>query len=184
MVVIEMSKEILHAVISRNFEDLTKLHELPLELPLYLQDNLNHKIRPYQEQALQHFIYTQRSDAADIAYNHLLFHMATGSGKTLVLAASILYLFKEKGYQNFIFFADSDAIVKKTLDNLTNTVSPKYLFNPKAIFIEGQPIYIQTVDMFPLQPTPNTIYLKLTSIQKLHGDLMEPKENGLTFDYL
>lgn len=179
-----MSKEILHAVISRNFKDLTKLHELPLELPLYLQDNLNHKIRPYQEEALQHFIYTQRSDAADIAYNHLLFHMATGSGKTLVLAASILYLFKEKGYQNFIFFADSDAIVKKTRDNLTNTVSPKYLFDPKGIFIEGQPIYIQTVDMFPLQPTPNTIYLKLTSIQKLHGDLLEPKENGLTFDYL
>ncbi|WP_281998845.1 DEAD/DEAH box helicase family protein [Priestia flexa] len=179
-----MSKEILHATIERVFQDLTKLDEIPFEIPDYLQDNLNHEIRSYQEQALRQFIYTQRSDAANVSFNHLLFHMATGSGKTLVLAASMLYLFKEKGYKNFIFFADSDAIVKKTVDNLTNVVSPKYLFNPKGIVIEGESIQIQTVDVFPFDPAPNTIYLKVTSIQKLHGDLVEPKENGLTYDYL
>ena len=68
-------------------------------------------------------MYTQQSDVADVAFDHLLFHMATGSGKTLVLAATILYLFKEKGHQNFIFFVNSDAIIKKTFDNLTNMTS-------------------------------------------------------------
>lgn len=90
----KVSNEILHARIESRFNDI---FETPPEVPKYVYDNLNHKMRPYQEQALRHFIYTQRSDASDIAFNHLLFHMATGSGKTLVLAGTILYLFKEKG---------------------------------------------------------------------------------------
>ncbi|WP_418749797.1 DEAD/DEAH box helicase family protein [Enterococcus faecalis] len=69
-------------------------------------------------QALRQFIFTQERDISDMSYSHLLFHMATGSGKTVVLAAAILYLFKEKKQQNFIFFVNSDAIIKKTADNL------------------------------------------------------------------
>ncbi|MED4978016.1 DEAD/DEAH box helicase family protein [Heyndrickxia faecalis] len=179
-----MTQEILHKTIERHFGDLLRLHQIPFELPTYLQDNLNYEIRPYQEQAMRHFIYTQRSDAADVAFKHQLFHMATGSGKTLVLAACILYLYKEHGYQNFLFFADSDAIVKKTKDNLTNSASPKYLFNPQGIVMEGESVQIQTVDVFPYDPAPHTIYIKVTSIQKLHGDLTEPRENSVTYDYL
>ena len=88
--------------------------------------------------------------------------MATGSGKTLVLAATILYLFKEKRHRNFIFFVNSDAIIKKTFDNLTNTTSPKYLFNSEGIIIDGSSVTIQVVDVFPALPADNTIYLKLT----------------------
>lgn len=47
-------------------------------------------------------MYVEEQDE-DNLYNKLMFNMATGSGKTLVLAASILYVFKEKGYQNFVF---------------------------------------------------------------------------------
>ncbi|ARK25597.1 restriction endonuclease subunit R [Sporosarcina sp. P37] len=173
-----MSREILHAQIEDEF---SRIFVTPPDIPQYVPDNLNHELRLYQEQALRHFMFTQQSDAADIAFNHQLFHMATGSGKTLVLAASILYLYKEHGYRNFLFFADSDAIVKKTIDNLTNSASPKYLFNPLGIVIEGETVQIKTVDVFPHQPASNTIYLQVTSIQKLHGNLDEPKENGLTY---
>ena len=34
---------------------------------------------------------------------HLLFNMTTGSGKIFIMAANILFLYKE-GYRNFIFF--------------------------------------------------------------------------------
>ncbi|MCM3619827.1 DEAD/DEAH box helicase family protein [Sutcliffiella horikoshii] len=176
-----MSNEILHARIEKRFNDL---FENPPEIPDYLNDNLSHDLRPYQKEALRHFIYTQRSDAADLSFSHLLFHMATGSGKTLVLAANILYLFKEEGHKNFIFFVNSDAIIKKTFDNLTNMASSKYLFNPEGIFIDGNPIAIQVVDVFPALPADNTIYLKLTTIQKLHTDLTNPRENGLTYESL
>ncbi|MBD8025579.1 DEAD/DEAH box helicase family protein [Ureibacillus sp. Re31] len=176
-----MSNEILHSRIQDRFYDI---FENPPEVPDYIIDNLSHNLRPYQVQALRQFIYTQRSDTADIAFNHLLFHMATGSGKTLVLAGTILYLFYEKGHQNFIFFVNSDAIIKKTYDNLTNTGSTKYLFKNDGIVIDGEQITIQVVDVFPAIPADNTIYLKLTTIQKLHMDLTNPRENGLTYESL
>ena len=176
-----MSNEILHSRIEKRFNDI---FETPPEIPDYLHANLSHNLRPYQEEALRHFIYTQQSDSVDLSFNHLLFHMATGSGKTLVLAATILYLFKEKGNRNFIFFVNSDAIIKKTFDNLTNRVSPKYLFNSNGIVIDGSPVTIQVVDVFPALPADNTIYLKLTTIQKLHTDLTNPRENGLTYESL
>ena len=58
---------------------------------------------------------------------HLLFHMATGSGKTLIMAGAMLYLY-EQGYRNFLFFVDSTNIIEKTKDNFLNTASAKYLF--------------------------------------------------------
>src|SRR5699024_7914583 len=179
--VIRMSNEILHKKIEAQFNSL---FEEPPEVPAYVQDNLSHPLRAYQSQALKQLIYTQESDNADLSFNHLLFHMATGSGKTLVLAATILYLFKEHNQQNFIFFVNSDAIIKKTYDNLTNESSSKYLFRKEGIVIDGQRISIQVVDVFPAFPDANTIYLKLTTIQKLHIDLTEPKENALTYEAL
>ena len=50
---------------------------------------------------------------------HLLFNMATGSGKTLIMAGLILYLY-EKGYRNFLFFVNSTNIIEKTKDNFLN----------------------------------------------------------------
>ncbi|WP_350494633.1 DEAD/DEAH box helicase family protein [Peribacillus frigoritolerans] len=96
----------------------------------------------------------------------------------------MLYLFKEKGQQNFIFFVNSDAIIKKTYDNLTNVASPKFLFKSSEIEIDGEQVLLQIVDVFPITPSENTIYLKLTTIQKLHIDLTNPKENSLTYDSL
>lgn len=173
--------EILHSQIQERFRSL---FETAPDIPPYIDANLAHDLRPYQEGALRQFIYTQRSENADISFNHLLFHMATGSGKTLVLAATILYFFQEHGQQNFIFFVNSDAIIKKTYDNLTNQASPKYLFAKDGIEIDGEQIAIQIVDTFPATPADNTIYLKLTTIQKLHMDLTVPRENGLTYEAL
>lgn len=153
------------------------------EIPNYIIDNLNHRLRPYQEEALQRLMYVDNQDNSNL-YNRLMFNMATGSGKTLVLAASILYLFKEKGYQNFLFFVNSTAIVNKTYDNLTNTASNKYLFNPNGIVIDGKTISIQVVNNYPSLPDENTIYLKLTTINSLHDKLNYPRENEITYEDL
>ncbi|OFK31657.1 restriction endonuclease subunit R [Staphylococcus sp. HMSC065C10] len=153
------------------------------DIPNYIIDNLNHRLRPYQEEALQRLMYVGNQDNGNL-YNKLMFNMATGSGKTLVLAASILYLFKEKGYQNFLFFVNSTAIVNKTYDNLTNTASNKYLFNPNGIVIDGKTISIQVVENYPSLPDENTIYLKLTTINSLHDKLNYPRENEITYEDL
>ncbi|EGQ2894890.1 DEAD/DEAH box helicase [Staphylococcus pseudintermedius] len=153
------------------------------DIPNYIIDNLNHHLRPYQEEAIQRLMYLDRQDDSNL-YNKLMFNMATGSGKTLVLAASILYLFKEKGYQNFLFFVNSTAILNKTYDNLTNTSSNKYLFNPEGIVIDGKQVKIQVIDNYPTLPDENTIYLKLTTINALHDKLNYPKENEITYEDL
>ncbi|VUC64736.1 type I restriction-modification system, R subunit [Macrococcoides caseolyticum] len=174
-----MSEELLSSKLTEAIDSL--FVEVP-EVPDYILNNLSHTLRQYQLEAVSRLIYTQESKAAEINYRHLMFHMATGSGKTMVLASSILYLFKEKGLQNFIFFVNSDAIIKKTIDNLTNESSPKYLFNKEGLVINGQKISIKVVEIFPMLPDQYTIYLKLTTIQKLHRDLEEPKENTLTYE--
>ncbi len=79
--------------------------------------------------------------------------MATGSGKTVIMAGLILYLYT-KGYRNFIFFVDSTSIIEKTKHNFINSSSEKYLFNSsiminnKEVFIiGGESIYKQTMGL-------------------------------------
>ena len=88
-------------------EELGKRKIENTPLPIVLSSNLNPKfpIRPYQEKAFQYLVnYFEESFDGKPRQNHqLLFHMATGSGKTLIMAGTILYLYK-LGYRNFLFF--------------------------------------------------------------------------------
>src|SRR5574344_1284293 len=103
-------------------------------IPLSITNNLKYPLRHYQKEALENFIcYMQmHKKYKDLSNKHLLFHMATGSGKTNIIASSILYLF-ELGYRDFIFFVNTNNIITKTLENLVNSNSNKYLFSTKII---------------------------------------------------
>jgi type III restriction enzyme len=141
--------------------------------------NLNPKfeLREYQKEAIGRFyIYLNEYQKRKWPV-HLLFHMATGSGKTLIMAANILYLYS-LGYRNFIFFVNSTNIIEKTKDNFLNPFSDKYLFAPKIIF-EDKEIYIKEVQNFEGTNKEN-INIIFTTIQGLHTRLNNPKENSLT----
>ena len=75
--------------------------------------------------------------------DHVLFNMATGSGKTDLMAALILYLYREMGYQNFIFTVNTTSVVNKTVENLINTSSAKYLYN-YPIEMDGERIEVKS----------------------------------------
>lgn len=94
-----------------------------MQIPDYIVDNLKHNLRSYQVAALQNLDRTLRMENADQLYNQLMFNMATGSGKTDIMAAVILYMYKRWGYQCFLFTVSSNAIVNKTYDNLINNLS-------------------------------------------------------------
>ena len=149
------------------------------EMPESITRNLNpaYPLRPYQEEAFAYFIHYFNFPGKEIPM-HLLFNMATGSGKTLIMAGLILYLY-EKGYRNFLFFVNSDTIIKKTEDNFLDLPASKYLFN-KSIYIEGKPVLVRAVDTFD-GVNENEINICFTTIQKLHSDLTTVKENALTF---
>ncbi|WP_222104068.1 DEAD/DEAH box helicase family protein, partial [Brachyspira hyodysenteriae] len=75
-----------------------------IEVPISITKNIKNILRPYQVNSLQYFIaYLNEYD--NNKNKHLMFNMATGSGKTLIMASLILYLY-EKGYRNFLFFVN------------------------------------------------------------------------------
>ena len=184
-----MAKESLYESLDREMRTITYAMNTH-EVPEYVKTNLRDELRPYQEEAFRRFQFMQDNSLlagisdAGFQRKHLLFNMATGSGKTMVMASLMLYLYKEFNYQNFIFLVNTDAIIKKTQENMLNTQSNKYLFNSNGIFIDGEQIMIQAVDNFPVVKDKNTIYLKLTTIQKIHGELNKPKENGISLESL
>lgn len=149
----------------------------------YIDENLKHNLRQYQQTALFHLDWSQRQKDADVEYNQLMFNMATGSGKTDVMAATILYYYKEFQYTNFLFISSTTAVVDKTRDNFLNTNSLKYLFSA-PINIDGEVVDLKSVETFPVNQEANTIYLKLTTVQSLSNELNDPQENSLTFNDL
>ena len=122
--------EELNSISRRGFLDKYKV------IPDFVLKNLNQKfeMRKYQTEALARFIYFLSDENADKSLPiHLLYNMATGSGKTFLMASNILYLYK-LGYRNFIFFVNSTTVIKKTKANFLDKSSPKYLFAEKVVF--------------------------------------------------
>lgn len=151
-------------------------------VPQYVFENLKHQLRPYQKQALFNLNWTQR-DVNSNKYNHLMFNMATGSGKTDLMAAIVLYMYGEYGYRNFLFVSNTNAVVEKTKENFLNETGGKYLFS-QPINIDGKRINIKDVNRFSNQMSNDTIQMKLTTVQSLSNELLSIRENGLTFDDL
>jgi len=143
--------------------------------------NLNPKfeLREYQKEALGRFDFYFNGYQKKQNPTQLLFHMATGSGKTLIMAANILYLYR-LGYRYFIFFVNSKNIIEKTRENFLNPLSEKYLFNQK-INIDGKEVFIKEVENFEAA-NPQNINIVFTTIQGLHENLNSPKENTITFE--
>lgn len=163
-------------------EEFGKRSIADVEMPKYFATSLNPmmKLRPYQEECFKYFItYWENDFDAKELKPHLLFHMATGSGKTLIMAGAMLYLY-EQGYRNFLFFVDSTNIIEKTKDNFLNTASAKYLFG-LSINIGNKQVEIRLVDNFQAVDD-NCINLCLTTIQGLHTSLNTPKENAVTIE--
>lgn len=92
-----------------------------VEIPEYVSGNLKNAMRPYQEEAMRRFICFMEEpfDGKQAKPFHLLLNMATGSGKTMMMAAMMLWLYHE-GYRTFIFFVNSNTIIKKTKENFLN----------------------------------------------------------------
>jgi len=154
-----------------------------IPIPNYVADNLKkgYGERPYQIESFKRFIYffNEEFDGKPKRPYHLLYNMATGSGKTLIMAGLILYLY-EKGYRNFLFFVNSNNIIKKTKDNFLNPQATKYLFGDKIV-IDGKEVYIKETDTFESADDKN-INIKFTTIQQLHIDLNDTKENSVTYE--
>lgn len=149
-----------------------------VDLPDYITKNLKHSLRPYQEEAIGRYLYYKTDENRAIP-EQVLYNMATGSGKTLLMAAIILEKFQQ-GERNFIFFVNNDNILTKTKDNFLESASGKYLFAEKIV-MDGQIVTVREVTDFS-DSCDDSINIVFTTIQKLHQDLNTPRENCLSYE--
>ncbi len=117
-----------------------------------------------------------------------MFEMATGSGKTLVMAGLILECCKQ-GYQNFIFFVNSASILEKTKLNFTDSASSKYLFSENInININDENIKSENIEIKSInnlnESHNNAINIYFSTIQGLFSLFTKAKENAITIEDL
>ncbi|HEZ4267753.1 TPA: DEAD/DEAH box helicase family protein [Neisseria meningitidis] len=172
----------LFEVIENERKAVKKYKPELLEMPEFITKNLKYDFFEWQKSALENFLIfdcvPELDDFPDLKNKptHLLFNMATGAGKTMMMAALILYYF-EKGYQHFLFFVNQNNIVDKTENNFIDPTHAKFLFTEKIL--QGDTVIpIRKVETF--SPHSDGIEIKFTSIQKLYNDIHTKRENQTT----
>ncbi|WP_241208857.1 DEAD/DEAH box helicase family protein [Helicobacter pylori] len=149
-----------------------------IELPTHITSNLKKELRDYQKQAIRNYLEKRQSHPTQ---KHFMFEMATGSGKTLVMAGLILECYKQ-GYQNFIFFVNSTSILEKTKLNFTDSASSKYLFS-ENININDENTEIKSINNLN-ESHNNAINIYFSTIQGLFSLFTKAKENAITLEDL
>ncbi len=149
-----------------------------IELPTHITSNLKKELRDYQKKAIYNYLEKRQSNPFQ---KHFMFEMATGSGKTLVMAGLILECYKQ-GYQNFIFFVNSTSILEKTKLNFTDSVSSKYLFS-ENININDENTEIKSINNLN-ESHNNAINIYFSTIQGLFSLFTKAKENAITLEDL
>ncbi|WRD94360.1 DEAD/DEAH box helicase family protein [Helicobacter pylori] len=149
-----------------------------IELPTHITSNLKNELRNYQKQAINNYLEKRQSNPFQ---KHFMFEMATGSGKTLVMAGLILECYKQ-GYQNFIFFVNSTSILEKTKLNFIDSVSSKYLFS-ENININDENTEIKSINNLNESQT-SAINIYFSTIQGLFSLFTKVKENAISIEDL
>ncbi|MGL5376736.1 MAG: DEAD/DEAH box helicase family protein [Cetobacterium sp.] len=151
----------------------------PIRIPEYITSNVKYNLFFWQKNALENLILLEGNPSKN---NHFMFNMATGSGKTLVMASIILYYYT-KGYKNFLFVTNQNNIIEKTKLNLLQNYSTKYLYKDK-IFIDNREVLLKEVNNFSLNNMDNIIEIKFSTLQQLYSDINQEKENQITLEEL
>ncbi|CEO12448.1 Uncharacterized protein conserved in bacteria [[Clostridium] sordellii] len=168
-------------LLSNKFEAFLEEEMIDCEIPSCIKDNINNKfkLRPYQidsQSLLRYYLEKYKKKVKPV---HLMFNLATGSGKTLLMASNILYLY-DIGYRNFIFFVNSTNIIDKTKYNFLDYTSSKFLFNNK-ITINNKIVDIREVSNLE-DADDESINIMFTTIQGLHYKLNTPTEGSITYE--
>jgi type III restriction enzyme len=152
------------------------------EIPEYISANLRYPFFDWQKDAFENLIKYNaiKEKENNNQPTHLMFNMATGTGKTLVMASCILHYYKQ-GYRKFIFFVNQKNIIYKTENNFIDSNHNKYLFANKIV-IDNETVNIKKVETF--SKNNEGVEIKFTTIQQLYNDIHIQKENQVTLDDL
>lgn len=149
------------------------------EIPSHISENLSKNLREYQIECLKYYL--ANFEDSKFSKTHLMFNMATGSGKTLIMAALMLDCYK-RGYRDFVFFVNATAILEKTKSNFCDSKSAKYLFKNELIIDEKR---VQINEIANLnESNEGAINIYFSTIQGLYSLFKDERENSLTLEDL
>lgn len=165
------------------YEKIQTLKEagLSAEIPQFQLDNLSSNIvlRDYQKEAIRDTLIYLNSNLSKNKQTHILYHMATGSGKTVIMAMNILYYYS-LGYRCFLFFTNQTNIVSKTKKNFLKSMSSKYLFADEIV-IGGNKVPVKEVENFQ-DVDENAINICFNTVQGIHLGLGLVREGSITIE--
>jgi len=173
--------ENLYEQINQKKDVVRELSPELLFIPKHISENLRYDFFDWQKEAFENLLFYDNEKFKMKKYpSHLMFNMATGTGKTLLMAGAMLYYYKQ-GYRKFIFFVNQNNIVDKTENNFIDSTHNKYLFKEKII-IDDKTVDIKKVNIF--SNNTDNIEIKFTTIQKLYNDIHIERENQVCLDDL
>lgn len=176
-----IAKTVFPEISSRR--DLLKKMGKGVILPPFISQNLANALRPYQKEALENLLFINDPElsklldsAVDIRHN--IFHKATGSGKTMIMAADILFLYS-LGYRKFVFLTQSLNLIEKTKNNLLPDRNSSKLEFTKTITFNGKEVKIKEVEKF--SDNQEDIEIAFKTVHSVHNEIQIPKENSIDY---
>ena len=164
-------------------EALEMVERITDAMPLEKPDNSN----------LQTFLSRKLSEVQSVCpqcvdferdFPSLSFSIATGIGKTRLMAACITYLYLEKGIRHFFILAPNLPIYEKLNKDFGNPAYSKYVFKGIAEFVTHQP-YIINGENYTQQGNrlvfdKDEIEINIFNISKFNTDSKTSKKKGQT----
>lgn len=162
----------------------------------FVESNLKYPLRYYQKEALFVFedlaYYTPDTvpykkelleQVNDKRVGFYTFEMATGSGKTLLMGATILDLYKNKGIKHFLIISPNTTLNEKTIKNFQDPkFSNKTVWNDRLsvkINVVTSDNYQQQQDMFYHEDADLNIYIfNISKFFEVGGKTSEESMKG------
>lgn len=110
----------------------------------------------------------------------LAFSIATGIGKTRLMAACIAYLYLKKGVRHFFILAPNLTLYEKLIKDFGDTSYSKYVFRGITEFVHHQPVVI-TGDNYETARgffSDTEIHINIFNIAKFNTDSKESKKGA------
>ena len=112
--------------------------------------------------------------------------IATGIGKTRLMAATIYYLHQVHGIKHFFILAPNLTLYNKLLRDFGDPGYDKYVFKGLAEYVASPPVVITGENYLSVRPNPNPLFefenieINIFNIAKFNSDNKASKKKGVS----
>jgi len=122
-------------------------------------------------------------EAFERNFPSVCFSIATGIGKTRLMAAFLTYLVKEKNIKNFFILSPNITIYNKLIEDFGNPASSKYVFKGLPEISDNTTIITgEDYETKGIKSTSDSIQINLFNIGKINSDAKATTKDGKTLE--